>query len=90
VKCGGCPYNSCGAFGSRTGNQEVVELSDEEEVAEGVCSELHVVPLCGVLVLGRTRCIGDTKEGVEGGFLPAVVETGSVSEADTFGDRWLT
>ena len=68
----------------------MVELSDQEEVAEDVCSELHVVPLCGVLVLRRTRCISDTKEGVKGGFLPAVVEIWSVSEADTFGDHWLT
>jgi hypothetical protein len=63
----------------------VVKLSDEEEVAEGVCSELHVVPLCGVLVLGGTRYISDTKEGVKGGFLPAAAWIGSVSEVD----RWV-
>lgn len=49
----------------------MVELSDEEEVTESVGSELHVVPLCGVLVLRKTRCISDTKEDVKRGFLSA-------------------
>lgn len=70
MKGGGCPNDSCGTFRCRAGDQVLVEFSDEEEVAEGVGSKLHVVSLRGVLVLGRIRCIGNTKEDVKGGFLP--------------------
>ena len=68
----------------------MVKLSDKEEMAEYVCSELHVVSLCGVLVLGRIRRIGDTKEDMKGGFLPAVARIGSVSETNTLYNHWLT
>jgi hypothetical protein len=50
----------------------VVELSNEEEVAEGVGSELHVVALCGVFVLGGTHGFSDAEEDVKGSFLPAI------------------
>ena len=50
----------------------MVELPNQEEVAEGVGSELHVVPLHGVFVFGGTHSIGNTEEQVEGCFLPAV------------------
>jgi len=39
-------------------------------VAEGVGSELHVIPMSGVSVLGGARGFGDTKERMKGGFLP--------------------
>ena len=50
----------------------MVELSNQEEVAQGVGSELHVISLCGVFVLGGTHGLGDAKEHVKGGFLPGV------------------
>ena len=68
----------------------MVKLLDKEEVTECVCSELHVVSLCSVLVLGRIRRIGDTKEDMKGGLLPAVAWIGSVSEIGALDDHWLT
>jgi len=50
----------------------VVELSNKEEMTEGVGSKLHVVALCCVFVLDDICGIGDTKEHMKGGFLPAV------------------
>lgn len=50
----------------------MVEPSGEEEVAEGIGSELHVIPLWGIFVLGGTHCISDAKKDMKGGFLPVV------------------
>ena len=50
----------------------MVEFSDEEEVTERVCTELHVIPLCDVLVLGGTRRIRDTEEDVKRSFISVV------------------
>ena len=64
----------------------MVELSNEEEVAKGIGSELHVVTLCGVFVFGGTHGFSDAEEDVKGSFLPTIVQTGSISKADTLSD----
>ena len=68
----------------------MVELSNQEEVAEGVGSKLHVVTLCSVFVLGWTHDISDTEEHADGGFLPAVMQTGRVSMADAVNENQCT
>ena len=68
----------------------MVELSDEEEVTERVCTELHVIPLCSVLILGEIRCIRDTKEDVNRSFLSVIAQTESVSGVNELDDDWYT
>ena len=83
MKRGGHPNNSCGALWSRGRDEEVVELSNYEEVAKGVGPELHIILLYGEVILRGTHDFSDTKEHMNGSFLPAVAQTGSVSEAIT-------
>ena len=49
----------------------MIQLSDEEEVTQGVGSELQVISLCGVFLFCVTHGISNTKEHMKRGFLPA-------------------
>jgi hypothetical protein len=83
---GGCdPDDSAGIFGGGGRDEQRVEESDEEEVAEDICAELEIELLSGELVDWWGHHSGVRNQHVQLGLLPTIRKSVKLSRS---GRKW--